>query len=49
MKVPGIKAYVYFFDPFAGRNAMLESGDVDDARREGALSLFAGRRAAKPW
>jgi hypothetical protein len=49
MKVRGIKAVVYFLDPFAARNAMLESGDVDDGGPAATISFFEGRRAAKPW
>lgn len=45
----GVKAYVWFYDPFAGRSAFLESGDKDGAQFEGARSWLAGRRAAKPW
>jgi hypothetical protein len=34
----GVKAYVWFYDPFAGRNALLESGDQDEAMLDGARS-----------
>jgi hypothetical protein len=45
----GVRAYVWFYDPFAGRSAFLESGDKDAAQLEGAKRWFEGRRAAKPW
>jgi len=45
----GVRAYVWFYDPFAGRSAFLEDGDKDGAQLEGAMSWFQGRRAAKPW
>jgi len=49
MTVRGTKAYVWFYDPFAGRSTLVESGDQDDAMKDGAKSWFKGRRAAKPW
>jgi hypothetical protein len=49
LELRGVRAYVWFYDPFAGRGALLESGDLDEARLEGARSWFQGRRAAKPW
>ena len=49
MKVRGIKATVYFLDPFAARNAMLESRRRGRRGRAGTISFFEGRRAAKPW
>ncbi len=45
----GAKAYIWFYDPFASRKALLESGDQDGATLEGARSWLQGRRAAKPW
>jgi hypothetical protein len=45
----GIKAYIWFYDPFAGRTTLISSGDTDEAIRDGANSWFMGRRAAKPW
>jgi hypothetical protein len=49
MTVRGVKAYVWFYDPFAGRSTLLTRGALDKARIEGAKSWFEGRRAAKPW
>jgi hypothetical protein len=49
MTVRGMKAYVWFYDPFAGRDTLIKSGDKDEATIEGAKSWFEGRRAAKPW
>jgi len=49
LTVQGTKLYVWFSDPFAGRTAMLEGGDQDEANMENAKGFFDGRRAAKPW
>ncbi len=49
MTVRGTKAYVWFYDPFAGRSTLVESGDQDDAMKDGAKGWFTGRKAAKPW
>ena len=45
----GVKAYVWFYDPFAGRSSLLESGDRDTATLHGARSWLQGRRVARPW
>ena len=45
----GVRAYVWFYDPFAGRSSLLENGDKDEAMLAGAKSWLAGRRVAKPW
>ncbi|HXK13331.1 MAG TPA: hypothetical protein VNH45_02240 [Gaiellaceae bacterium] len=45
----GIKAYIWFYDPFAGRKTLISSGDKDEAVRDGVHSCFVGRRVAKPW
>lgn len=45
----GVRAYVWFYDPLAGRSRLLEGGDLGEAQLDGARSWFQGRRAAKPW
>jgi hypothetical protein len=47
--VGGSKLYVWFYDPFTGRDTILEGGDQDEANMENALGWWKGRRAAKPW
>jgi hypothetical protein len=49
MTVRGIKAHVWFYDPFPGRGTLIEAGDRDEAAQEGAKRWFEGRKAAKPW
>jgi hypothetical protein len=49
MTARGKKAHVWFYDPFAGRSTLVTSGDLDEARLDGARSWFEGRKAAKPW
>jgi hypothetical protein len=49
MTVGGVRSFVWFYDPFAGRSTLLTEGDKDAAAIEGAKSWFAGRKAAKPW
>ena len=39
----------WFYDPFKGRDAMLEGSDENEANLENAKGFFEGRRAAKPW
>ena len=49
LTVEGKKLYVWFYDPFAGRDKLLNGGDLDESRIEGAVGWFKGRSAAKPW
>lgn len=49
LTVDGKTAYVWFYDPFAGRSTLLEGGDQQEAQIEGAKGWFKGRKAAKPW
>jgi hypothetical protein len=49
LTVHGRKRYVWFMDPFAGRSTFLTSFDRTAAQVDGAKSLFAGWRAARPW
>jgi len=49
LKVRETKLYLWFADPFAGRQAILESGDQDDANVATAKGFFEGRKNAKPW
>jgi hypothetical protein len=41
--VGGGKLYFWFYDPFTGRDAMLEGSDQDEATIENATSFFEGR------
>ena len=45
----GKKSYVWFYDPFAGRDTLLSSGRLNKARLDGGKSWLKGRKAAKPW
>ena len=47
--VGGGKLYFWFYDPFAGQNAMLKGSDEDEATMENLKGFFGGRKAAKPW
>ena len=45
----GGKLYFWFYDPFAGRDAMLQGSDENEVQMESLKGFFGGRRAAKPW
>jgi hypothetical protein len=49
LHVGGGKLYVWFYDVFAGRDAMLAGADQDEASMESTKGFFEGRKAAKPW
>jgi hypothetical protein len=48
-KLQGRKVYVWFSNPFAARETLLEGGDEDEANAESVTGTFAGRKAARPW
>jgi hypothetical protein len=48
-RVHGRKVYVWFSNPFAARETLLEGGDEDEANAESVTGTFAGRKAAGPW
>jgi hypothetical protein len=43
------KLYVWFYDPFTGRNAMLNGSDENEATIENANGFLGARKIAKPW
>jgi hypothetical protein len=49
LTVRGQKSYVWFYDPFAGRDTLLGSGRLNKARVDGGKAWFKARKAAKPW
>ena len=49
MTVGSVKANVWFYDPYAGRSALLSGSDQDEANIESAKGWFTGRKTAKPW
>jgi hypothetical protein len=49
MTVDGATTYVYFYDPFAGRNAFLRRPSLRRAQLRGGAAWLGGLRAARPW
>jgi len=49
MTLGGVKTYVWFYDPFTGRNAFLKRFKLRRAQLESAGAWYAGRRAARRW
>jgi hypothetical protein len=43
------KLYIWFYDPFAGRDAMLKGADENEVSIESTKGWLQGRKAAKPW
>jgi hypothetical protein len=49
MTVDGVRTYVWFYDPFTGRNTLLRRFSLRRAQLAGAGAWLTGLRAARPW
>ena len=49
LTVRGQKSYIWFYDPFAGRNTLVSTGRLKKAQMDGGMAWFKARKAAKPW